>query len=193
MYVSRIRVVRALKITEELFTDPHPNPRHIPGWVYNPGLRLVELPNRKIAKVGNWVVEETVGDFKVFFHDDFEKLYMPLVMTQRLPLSLVIPKKELPHEANLPIIELCNLAHNSGFWVIGGFLPFKTLENGRLLESDPERPYASFSNIGPDPGNMEKIPTLLKELAQQIAMDLVASKITESGMATLETEPHKTN
>lgn len=194
-YVSRIRVIRALKITEDLFTSSHPNPKHIPGWIYNPGLRVVEVPapSFRIAKVGEWVIEVAPNEFQIVTDEDFNKLYMPLIMTQRLPLSLVIPKKEVPQEANIAIIELCNIAHNAGFWLIGGFLPFKTLESGRLLESDPERPYGSFSNVGVDKSNVEKIPALLKELAQQIAFDIAAEKITESELESVTLAPQKAN
>ncbi len=57
-YRKKPVVIEAVKLTNETFTDPHPNPEHIVGVVYDPTVRcayIKTLEGTMRADVGDWI------------------------------------------------------------------------------------------------------------------------------------------
>lgn len=58
-------VIEAVQITDETFTDPHPNPSHIPGLIYAPVERCVYIPTLEgemTGRVGDWIITGVKGE-----------------------------------------------------------------------------------------------------------------------------------
>jgi len=63
------RVVEAVQITEKTFTDPQPNPEHVPGIVYDPKNQLAKLKADGTTMVGrlrDWIVTEETGEIAIY-------------------------------------------------------------------------------------------------------------------------------
>lgn len=74
------RVVDAFQITERTFTDPHPNPEHVAGIVYDPTNFLAKHKEHgaiTIGRLGDWIIVEKNGDVAIYraayFSKNFEK------------------------------------------------------------------------------------------------------------------------
>lgn len=64
LYREKPRPFRAERITDATFDDPHPNPTHIVGVVYDPITRRVWVSTRaggQPGQVGNWILERRHG------------------------------------------------------------------------------------------------------------------------------------
>lgn len=49
-------VLDAVQITHETFSALHPNPEHIIGVLYSSAAEFAELPDGKVAELGDWII-----------------------------------------------------------------------------------------------------------------------------------------
>ena len=71
-------VIEAVQITDATFDDPHPNPNHLIGPVYDPVNRTVivaTLEGTMIANVGDWIIRGIKGELYPCKPDIFEATY----------------------------------------------------------------------------------------------------------------------
>lgn len=77
-YRKRPVVIEAVQITPKTFDDPHPNPEHIPGVLYNPHCRaafIKTLEGEMRADLGDWIIKGVKGEFYPCKPDIFEATY----------------------------------------------------------------------------------------------------------------------
>ena len=91
-YVKKPVVIEAVQITDATFDDPHPNPTHIKGVVYDPIKRIVEihtLEGTMTAQVGDWIIKGIQGELYPCKPDIFEQTYESIeqAILDDLPLS----------------------------------------------------------------------------------------------------------
>lgn len=71
-------VIEAVQITDATFDDPHPNPAHLPGVVYNPKLRRVSiktLEGTTRGDIGDWIIRGIKGEIYPCKPDVFAATY----------------------------------------------------------------------------------------------------------------------
>ena len=71
-------VIQAVQITQATFDDPHPNPEHIPGVIYDPARRFATietLEGKMTAQVGDWIIRGVKGELYPCKPDIFEATY----------------------------------------------------------------------------------------------------------------------
>jgi len=69
-------IVEAVQVTEEWFTDVHPNPLHPIGVTLNTTVKVVSVPgltHTAVAKMGDWIVLSKVR--YVIKDEKFKELY----------------------------------------------------------------------------------------------------------------------
>lgn len=77
-YRKKPVVINAVQITNETFDAPHPNDDHIPGLIYDPVKRQVEiktLEGTMIGNLGDWIIKGVNGELYPCKPDIFEKTY----------------------------------------------------------------------------------------------------------------------
>ncbi len=77
-------VIEAVQITDATFDDPHPNPEHIAGPIYDPVNRTViiaTLEGTMLANVGDWIIRGVKGELYPIKPDIFEATYEPVEET----------------------------------------------------------------------------------------------------------------
>ena len=75
--------VEAMIVDDALFDDPHPNPNHMTGMVFDPQARNVTLDNpfdedERVAKVGDVVVRHAGGWDSIWPRDSFERQFVEI-------------------------------------------------------------------------------------------------------------------
>lgn len=71
-------VIEAVQITDATFDNPHPNPDHIPGVVYDPRDRTVHihtLEGEMTGQIGDWIIRGIKGELYPCKPDVFEATY----------------------------------------------------------------------------------------------------------------------
>lgn len=74
-------VIEAVQITDATFDDPHPNPTHIVGVVYDPVARVVHihtLEGEMTGQIGDWIITGVKGEIYPCKPDIFEATYEPV-------------------------------------------------------------------------------------------------------------------
>lgn len=77
-YRKKPIVVEAVQITDATFDDPHPNPEHIRGVLYDPQLRcafVMTLEGKMTARLGDWIIRGVKGELYPCKPDIFEATY----------------------------------------------------------------------------------------------------------------------
>ena len=77
-YRKKPVVIEAVQVTDATFDAPHPNPEHIPGLLYDPVRRVVEidtLEGTMTARVGDWIIKGIKGEFYPCKPDIFAATY----------------------------------------------------------------------------------------------------------------------
>jgi len=70
--------IEAVQITDAMFDDPHPNPEHIPGLIYDPVKRQVRIPTLEgemVGELGDWIITGVQGEHYPCKPDIFEQTY----------------------------------------------------------------------------------------------------------------------
>lgn len=70
--------IEAVQITDATFDDPHPNPEHLTGVVYDPVARQVRiqtLEGEMIGNLGDWIIRGVKGEIYPCKPDIFEATY----------------------------------------------------------------------------------------------------------------------
>jgi hypothetical protein len=83
-YRKKPVVIEAVRVTDEWFDAPHPNPLHITGVVNNPLNRTVEIPTLEgtmTARVGDWIITGVKGERYPCKPDIFEATYALVAAT----------------------------------------------------------------------------------------------------------------
>jgi hypothetical protein len=73
--------VTAQQLTDEAFTDEHPNPHHISGVVYNPVTKTAIVAVRggaDTASVGDWIITNSLGGRSVWNNAIFQATFEPI-------------------------------------------------------------------------------------------------------------------
>lgn len=71
-------VIEAVQVTNKTFDDPHPNPEHIPGVIYDPVLLCAfidTLEGRMRADLGDWIITGVNGEHYPCKPDIFAATY----------------------------------------------------------------------------------------------------------------------
>lgn len=71
--------IDAWRLEASHFDDPHPNPHHIRGVIYDPALRCVfirTLEGEMRAEIGDWIILGTAGELYPCKPDIFEEIYV---------------------------------------------------------------------------------------------------------------------
>jgi len=74
-------VIEAVQITDATFDQPHPNPEHIVGVLYDPTERCAfidTLEGRMRADLGDWIIRGVKGELYPCKPDIFALTYEPL-------------------------------------------------------------------------------------------------------------------
>ncbi len=77
-YRKKPIVIRAVQITEKTFSDPHPNPEHILGIIYDPIKNVVHINTPEgvmVGKIGDWIIRGIKGEFYPCKSDIFKATY----------------------------------------------------------------------------------------------------------------------
>jgi len=75
-------VVEAVQITERTFSDPHPNPEHIMGLIYDPIKKEVRIPTLEgimTGTLGDWIITGVKGEKYPCKPDIFWQTYEQVV------------------------------------------------------------------------------------------------------------------
>ncbi len=79
-------VVEAVQITDRTFDEPHPNPEHIPGVIYDPVRRAayIRTPEGEMrGDLGDWIIRGVAGELYPCKPDIFAATYEPVQVTAR--------------------------------------------------------------------------------------------------------------
>ena len=79
-YRKRPIVIKAVQITDATFDDPHPNPLHIAGVLYDPQSRsatIQTLEGLMTAQIGDWIIQGIKGELYPCKPDIFAATYDP--------------------------------------------------------------------------------------------------------------------
>lgn len=71
-------VIEAVQITDKTFDEPHPNPEHIEGVIYDPQARCVyinTLEGTHRGDLGDWIIRGVKGELYPCKPDIFEATY----------------------------------------------------------------------------------------------------------------------
>jgi hypothetical protein len=71
-------VIDAIRISDNAFDGEHPNPEHVPGVIYNPRNRTVEIETLEgvmIGNIGDWIIRGITGELYPCKPDIFEATY----------------------------------------------------------------------------------------------------------------------
>ena len=71
-------VIEAVQVTDATFDDPHPNPEHIVGVIYDPAKRCAfidTLEGRMRADLFDWIIRGVKGELYPCKPDIFESTY----------------------------------------------------------------------------------------------------------------------
>lgn len=71
-------VIEAVQITDKTFDDPHPNPEHLKGVIYDPQARCVyinTLEGTHRGDVGDWIIRGIKGELYPCKPDIFDATY----------------------------------------------------------------------------------------------------------------------
>ena len=74
-------VIEAVQITDAMFDAPHPNPEHVPGFIYDPIARCVHvrtLEGVMVGYIGDWIVTGVSGEKYPIKDEIFRLTYEPL-------------------------------------------------------------------------------------------------------------------
>jgi len=88
-------VIQAECITDEMFDEPHPNPHHISGVVYDPIQRCVfidTLEGKMRGNIGDWIIRGVKGELYPCKPDIFAASYEGTAMTKSTPLETHVDK-----------------------------------------------------------------------------------------------------
>lgn len=74
-------VIEAVRVSHSTFDDPHPNPDHVPGVVYDPVLRRADMTtlegNQATAYLGDWIITGVKGEVYPCNAEVFAATYEP--------------------------------------------------------------------------------------------------------------------
>ena len=79
-YRKKPVVIEAVQITDATFDDPHPNPGHIAGVIYDPVKRCVfidTLEGQHRGDLGDWIITGVKGELYPCKPDIFAATYEP--------------------------------------------------------------------------------------------------------------------
>ena len=79
-YRKKPIVIEAIKVTDRTFDDPHPNPEHIQGVIYDPITRaayIKTLEGEMRADIGDWIITGVKGEHYPCKPDIFAATYEP--------------------------------------------------------------------------------------------------------------------
>lgn len=71
-------VIEAVQITERTFSDPHPNPEHVVGVVYDPVKKVVRIHTLEgvmVGRIGDWIIRGIKGELYPCKPDIFDITY----------------------------------------------------------------------------------------------------------------------
>ena len=80
-YRKRPVVIEAVQVTDATFDDPHPNPTHIAGVIYDPSQRcawIQTLEGIMRADLGDLIIKGVAGEFYPCKPDIFKATYEPV-------------------------------------------------------------------------------------------------------------------
>jgi hypothetical protein len=81
-YRKKPVIIEAVQITEGTFKDPHPNPEHIVGLVYDPINKQVQIPTLEgtmVGNIGDYIIKGVKGEYYPCKPDIFEETYEEVV------------------------------------------------------------------------------------------------------------------
>lgn len=70
--------IEAVQVNDITFDEPHPNPEHIPGVVYDPVRRRVAINTPggvRRGGVGDWLIRDMAGELSLCNAAHFERTY----------------------------------------------------------------------------------------------------------------------
>ena len=79
-YRKKPVVIEAVQITDATFDDPHPNPEHIVGVIYDPIPRqaiIKTLEGEMRGNIGDWIIKGVKGELYPCRDDIFAATYDP--------------------------------------------------------------------------------------------------------------------
>lgn len=77
-YRKKPVVIEAVQITDATFDNPHPNPEHVPGVVYDPVNRqalIQTLEGTMVGNIGDWIITGVKGEVYPCRDDIFKATY----------------------------------------------------------------------------------------------------------------------
>lgn len=77
---SKVVTIHAVQITDRTFDDPHPNPEHVEGVIYDSVARCVyidTLEGRMRGDLGDWIIRGLRGELYPCKPDVFAAKYEP--------------------------------------------------------------------------------------------------------------------
>lgn len=99
--------VNAVQITKATFTEPHPNPEHVVGVLYDPVLEQATMTTNHgvaVAQVGDWIITNSTGESYPCQADIFESTYTAVETEDPVADEFAVVSKkrldELAHKEN---------------------------------------------------------------------------------------------